>query len=412
MAPTDPILLLIDKVVAGAATVEEYSLLISAMENAIENDPTGSITDQITAHLAAKTAGAYDNQYDVAFWDQLGKAILAADRPALPEAPRVHRIHFLKTSWFKYAAAILLMIAGIAVYYSVTNTSATENQMVQNIPSAKQPDVSPGFNRAVLTLSDGQKILLDSAASEIITDGTLSIKNIDGQLVYASGGTLATALPGEPAGRQAGEERASGSMVALNTMTTPKGGQYQLTLADGTKVWLNAASSITYPTTFTNKTREVSITGEAYFEVAKNTAKPFIVKTPQEDITVLGTQFNVNAYADEPAMKTSLVEGAVKVGAKLLRPGQAYVDGRVMHTNIEQDIAWKQGYFYMQGADIKTVMRSIIRWYDVDVKYKGNISSTFRVQISRNTPLSDVLKILEATGKVKPVINGKTVIIQ
>ncbi|MBO9571593.1 MAG: FecR domain-containing protein, partial [Chitinophagaceae bacterium] len=231
--------------------------------------------------------------------------------------------------WAKYAAAVILIIAGIALYYNFSHNSQPENKVVQNVPPASdKQDVSPGYNRAVLTLSDGNKIELDSAASETIKDGALSIENNNGQLIYAS-----PFSPFEKGGRS--DVRSREIAGGFNTMTTPKGGQYQLTLSDGTKVWLNAASSITYPITFTEKNRTVSITGEAYFEVAKNKTKPFIVKTTTDEITVLGTSFNVNAYADEKAMKTSLIEGSIKIGGTILQPGSAYVNGKIIKTDIQ-----------------------------------------------------------------------------
>ncbi len=162
-------------------------------------------------------------------------------------------------------------------------------------------------------------------------------------------------------------------MVAMNTMTTPKGGQYRVTLGDGTKVWLNAASSITYPTAFTGKKREVSITGEAYFEVSKNKEKPFIVKTSSDEITVLGTSFNINAYADEQSIKTSLLLGTVKIGNSFLKPGEGYQDGKIVQTNVQQDIAWKNGKFNFKNLSLEQVMRQIARWYDVEPVYSNGI---------------------------------------
>ncbi len=233
-----------------------------------------------------------------------------------------HRVHFLKTAWFRYAAAILILGTCVALYYTFSDTSQSDHNVVQTVPSSRQENVLPGFNRAVLTLSNGQQVELDSSASEIIKDGNQSIENYKGQLRYKNDGVF-----------------------AMNTMSTPKGGQYKLTLADGTKVWLNAASSITYPTTFTKNTRKVTVTGEVYFEVAGNSSKPFIVKTYKDEIQVLGTQFNVNAYVDESTIKTSLIEGSVKVNDKILRPGEAYSNGNVTATDLQQDIAWKRWLF-------------------------------------------------------------------
>ncbi|MBO9572114.1 MAG: FecR domain-containing protein, partial [Chitinophagaceae bacterium] len=236
----------------------------------------------------------------------------------------VHRIHFLKTTWFRYAAAVLLII-GISTYF--WNRTSSDKTQPAKTTAAKQ-DVQPGFNRATLTLSDGKKIALDSAKSETIKDKTISIGNNNGQLIYS-------AEPPIPSLGGVARSAGVGSVQQFNTMSTPRGGQYQLTLSDGTRVWLNAASSITYPTSFTEKIRQVSITGEAYFEVSTNKSKPFVVSvaslpSPFEkggssdlkrntdgrgiyQITVLGTEFNVNAYPDEPYSKTSLISGSVRV---------------------------------------------------------------------------------------------------
>ncbi len=189
---------------------------------------------------------------------EINESINKAETVAKP----VHRVHFLRTAWFRYAAAILLLITGISVYYFF-NTSKSKIQTAQVKPTSVSDDVLPGSDKAVLTLSNGQQVLLNNAASETIQDGSLSIKNDEGQLSYID--------------HRSRGEGGNADIVAINTMTTPNGGQYKLTLADGTKVWLNAASSIIYPTTFNGKTREVKVSGEVYFEVARNPSKPFKV---------------------------------------------------------------------------------------------------------------------------------------
>ncbi len=253
---------------------------------------------------------------------------------------------------------------------------------------AKKNDVLPGSNRAVLTLSDGRKVELVPETKKITEAGT-HIQNENGKLVYQK------------------TER-----VVMNTMSTPRGGQYQLTLPDGTNVWLNAASSITYPTAFINNTREVTITGEAYFEVVKNAAKPFIVNTYKDEITVLGTAFNVNAYTDEENMKTSLREGSVKIAEKILKPGQAYVNGKIIDANIEQDIGWKNGVFAFNDADLPTVMRQLSRWYNVDVVYAGPVpDGKFNGKIGRSLTLEQVLKGLTSTRIKYRIENQNKIII-
>jgi transmembrane sensor len=305
---------------------------------------------------------------------------------SIPSAKPVHRVHFLKTAWIRYAAAVVVLF-GIGAYLWSTQQD-NDAQISQTKAISPKNDVAPGSNRAILTLSDGRTVELTPETGTIAEAGT-NIQNQNGKLAYGKA-----------------------DKVVFNTMSTPRGGQYQLTLPDGTNVWLNAASSITYPTAFTANTREVTMTGEAYFEVANDKSKPFHVKTVNEKISVLGTRFNVNAYADEPAMKTSLMEGAVKVGQAVLRPGQAYVNGVVVKTNMQQDLAWKNGLFYFDNADLKTILRQFERWYDMEVVYEGPVSNEkFFSMMSRNAPLTTVLKSLQAND-VRFRVQGKKLFIQ
>jgi ferric-dicitrate binding protein FerR (iron transport regulator) len=197
-------------------------------------------------------------------------------------------------------------------------------------------------------------------------------------------------------------------------------------LADGTKVWLNAASSVRFPVAFTGKERKVEITGEAYFEVAKDKTKPFRVKANSSEIEVLGTHFNVNAYDDEASIKTTLLEGKVKISVpvsgrkssyKSLFPGeQAEIskDGKIKvkgHADTEEAVAWMNGHFQFKSADIKTVLRQIARWYDVEIEYRGNIDLHFTGQLTRNENVSKVLNELMLTGEVHFKIDGRKIIV-
>ena len=216
---------------------------------------------------------------------------------------------------------------------------------VDNVANHSAVEVMPGSDRAVLTLADGEMITLDSSAGDVLRGHGIS--NADATVSYVG----------------------SRKTFSMNTLSTPRGGQYKLRLSDGTMVWLNAASSIRFPTFFRGGQREVTITGEAYFEVAKNADRPFIVHTRSESITVLGTRFNINAYPDEAFVKTSLVEGSIKIDRFVLKPGTAYADGKIVDTDIQQDIAWKNSYFNFNGSDLAAVMRQLSRWYDIEVKY-------------------------------------------
>ena len=282
------------------------------------------------------------------------------------------------------AAAVVLLLVGL--------TRLWRTYRAESPVQAPVVVVAPGGNRAVLTLAGGQQIILDSAATGILAEqGNTHVQKLgDGKLAYEAGGR--------------GDNGTGGAAASLyNTLTTPRGGQYQLTLPDGTKVWLNAASSITYPTAFTGNSRSVEMTGEAYFEVTHDKKHPFTVKAGGQVIQDIGTHFNVNVYTDEPAQVTTLLEGAVSVSGHLLRPGEkATITGvtatsagdiRVTQGDPDQAVAWKNGLFNFTDAGVETVMRQLSRWYNVDVTYEGNIPHRqFQGMIGRSLTLNQVLK--------------------
>lgn len=276
------------------------------------------------------------------------------------------------SNWFRYAAAVILF-AGIGLFF-YTKRNANQPAITQTtISQSDSSDVLPGYDKAVLTLSNGKAIELNKDGQQFITDGDVAIKNNNGQVSYNESG-----------------------VAVYNTMSTPKGGQYKLTLSDGTKVWLNAASSITFPTSFAKDVRTVSITGEVFFEVTKNPARPFIVKTYKDEIAVKGTSFNVNSYTDEPAIKTSLVEGIVQINGVFLKPGNAYAAGVIFSTDINKDMAWKNGVFNFHHINLKDAMRQVARWYDVDIDYEGTAGNIeLGGQIGRNLTLKQLLEGLE-----------------
>ena len=319
----------------------------------------------------------------------------------------------MSKKWIGVAAAsvIILLLAGV---FYLTKTEATQNRLVKNerASSSLKNDILPGGNKALLTLADGSTIILDSAQNGTLSNqGNIKIIKLDdGQLAYD-------------------KSAVSGSTEVLyNTISTPKGGQYQLTLSDGSKVWLNAASSLRFPATFSGNERKVELTGEGYFEVAHNPSKPFIVTKNNVEIKVLGTHFNVNAYDDEDVIKTTLLEGSVRVtkGNKstLITPGEQAVVSNSSSTmfsiNVKKDVdldeavAWKNGKFIFQDADIKSIMRQLEHWYDVSVIYddKEVTNEEFVGSISRNVNISQILQMLEKTGAVKFEITGRTVIVK
>lgn len=312
--------------------------------------------------------------------------------------------------WYSIAAAIILVIA-VGVYFFHPVDHGAHRQAGQDAA-----DIKPGANNAYLTLSNGKKIVLTDSAGGILPQqpGVKISTATGGQLVYTI-----ESLPSTSSGTSAAD---------YNTLSTPKGGQYQVVLPDGSHVWLNAASSLTYPTTFTGKEREVELKGEAYFEIAKASIKhngdvdlkPFIVKTAKGEVRVLGTHFNINAYADERDEKTTLLEGSVKVttgnSASVIKPGeQALLSGaslKVSHVDVDQAVAWKNGIFSFKKADIQTMMRQIARWYDVDVEYEGKIPDDLFVgKIRRDADISAVLRILSLSN-VHYRIEGRKIIIK
>ena len=320
----------------------------------------------------------------------------------------VHRIHLLRTAWFRYAAAVLVLIAtGIVLWFS--NQQHTVDKPVAS--GEVEPDIQPHRGAALLTLADGRTIVLDSAANgELASQGGAQIVKLDnGQLQY---------IPGNAA--------AANGEVLYNTISTPAGTQYQLTLSDGTRVWLNVASSITYPTVFSGKQRSVKVTGEAYFEVAKNKDRPFVAEVNNQfSIQVLGTAFNVKAYGNENNYKTTLLEGSVQItnhtgpaNPVLLKPGeQAQVNqaGNIaVVKNVDQEkvIAWKNGLFNFNNASLDEVMREIARWYDIEVVYEPHIPHLeFVGKISRDLSLSQVLNGLKGTGFNFRITEGRKLII-
>lgn len=297
------------------------------------------------------------------------------------------------------AAAVLIVIGGGLFYFQPRNHEHLTANVYKN-------DVAPGGNKALLTLADGSKISLDEAANHQLAtqSGTKITKTAAGQLVYET----------------ADQTQASGAASSLNTISTPRGGQYLVTLADGTKVWLNASSSLTYPSGFANtRQRRVTLKGEAYFEVAKDKLHPFVVETDKQTVKVLGTHFNISSYEDDRTTKTTLLEGLVSVNAigkeeQIIHPGQQAVLNAnaitVKEANTEEAMAWKNGYFRFNDEDIKSVMRKLSRWYNIDIQYEGEVSTEgFTGKISRFKPISEVLNALESTKTIHFKVEGRRV---
>ena len=336
-------------------------------------------------------------------WKKIDAATTETTQVVPVYTPRHYKYRYLAA-----AVAVGAVLTTIAYFLSQNKIAPTNNTPVAK---AAVSDVMPGGNKATLKLSDGKTIVLDNAQNGLLTQqGAVQIEKQDGALLYG----------------QASVKEAS----ALNTLATPAGGQFQLKLPDGTRVWLNASSSITYPTAFTGNERRVMISGEGYFEVAKDASKPFKVsiqkgnKQPTE-VEVLGTHFNINAYDDEALVKTSLLEGKVKIvsdyyngkQSAILKPGQqaqVEVEGKLKvkeNASMEEVVAWKNGEFLFQSADIGTLMRQVARWYDIEVRYpNGMPKDKFSGKIGRNVNLSQLLEILKYS-EVKFELKERTLIV-
>ncbi len=298
-------------------------------------------------------------------------------------------------------AAAIIVLLGIGAWFGWQN-HAQEPEMAATDAIQSAQDIHPGGNKAILTLANGKKILLDSVHNGILsTQGNTKVIKLNQGLLSYNGDTK-TDVGGTP---------------EYNTITTPVGGQYKVVLPDGSSVWLNAASSIRFPVVFSGKERRVFMKGEAYFEVAKNEKQPFLVTVNDMQVKVLGTHFNIMAYEDEPAVQTTLLEGKVKIVSDeaqgiersrrgvVLNPGQEASiaagtdDIKVTETNTEEVVAWKNGFFEFSNTNIATIMRSISRWYDVEINYPDGVpSGEITGKIPRHTNLSDVLKIMRLSG--------------
>ncbi len=385
------IIVLIERYQAGKATKEDIHLL-NEWYHSFNDSEAELLTDKSEEQLS----------------DELRRRLMSTIRntPVYPlQQPR--------RKWVYAAAALLLLFITAGVYRLVTvNSSSDKSVLAQETAGAVVTDLAPGGNKAVLQLADGSAIILDSAANGMLSQqGNIKVEKLDnGLLAYT----------------MAGKQITESDAAFYNTISTPRGGQYQVTLSDGTKVWLNAASSIRFPVFFTGNERKVEITGEAYFEVARNAGRPFKVKTTLSEVEVLGTHFNVNAYDDEAAVKTTLLEGMVKVilpakegkqSARFLQPGQqsgVTKDGQISVLNnadTEEVMAWKNGRFQFRSADIKSIFRQISRWYDVDVIYKGNVNLHFTGQLKRDEYVSKGFEKLALTGEVHFKIEGKKIIV-
>lgn len=313
----------------------------------------------------------------------------------------------VKKMWVKWVvAASVLGVVGISAVLLMTQGKKQEVATVTPAPVVN--DVPPGGDKAILTLADGSTVVLDEAKNGVIgVQGDVEVLKKDGEVVY--------------------DVKGKNGEVAYNTLATPRGGQWVVKLPDGSKAWLNAASSIKYPVAFVGGERKVEITGEIYFEVEKNPKNPFKVYIKQDagnghkaEVQVLGTHFNINAYKDEPLVNTTLLEGKVRFvsginnGTATLQPGeQAQLNNKgsiaVKKAVVDEVMAWKNGQFRFSGADLKTIMRQVSRWYDVDVRFESPVNPSYSFILKRNMPVSEIIDVLEQSGGAHFKIEGKVI---
>ena len=369
-----------------------------------ELTPAEELVLQEWRALSVDNAQLYDELIQpAALQSRLREFEEAAAQAALVQAPVVKTGKVLYRHWWRYAAAFLILLGSSALF--LTRTRKTDSITVN-----KPVEIANAGHKATLTLADGTVISLDSSSGGAIAQqGNSSIvKMANGEIRYEKKGS-------------------PNAEIMMNTMRTPNGGQYKLILPDGTKVWLNAASSVTYPAAFVAGSRNISMTGEAYFEVAQEEGNPFTVDINGEGaVEVLGTAFNINAYKDNESLKTTLVTGKLRVGnasglrasdAVVLSPGQqAIQDAHSLRVtddvNQAQVLAWKNGIFDFNGASFRTLMREVERWYDVDVKYEGAIPAIrFKGKMDRAIKLSGVIRFLNDYG-VHTQLEGRTLIIK
>jgi len=376
---------LIVKYNAGEATSEEIAMLEQWYDR----------IDGIDAKLTEEQTELIKQEIHSAITERVLIKKMGTNKGNYP--PKVKSLY----NYLKWAAAAILIIGGTSLFFYHKHTFQ-QIAVIKSNHTVKH-DIAPGTQKAILTFANGSTIVLDNAKNGLLSkQGNEHVIKSNGQLIYTKSAATAN------------------NEVLYNTITTPRGGEYKLTLSDGTQVWLNSASSLTYPTGFTGKERLVKLTGEAYFEVAKNAKMPFKVNVNgQEEVQVVGTHFNIMAYTDETAIKTTLLEGSVKIAKDkvigILKPGQqaqltsggklAIVD----NADLDETVAWKNGQTLFVHEDIKAIMRQVSRWYDVDVEYRGNIPArSFTGGISREANLSALLKILELSD-IHFTIEGKKI---
>ncbi len=391
------------KYAANGYTEQEHQAFINWLHTA----PVEQVQEVLESylHLAEMHAGGGFETYPHLI-EKIETRLNEIDNSSIqPTAKKVHLWPQLRK--LVSVAAVFLLLAGFGIFFWLRRTHLHKPLSAQT-RTEKNIEIKPGGDKAILTLANGSQIILDNAQNGVVaTQSGISIrKDANGKVVFDASSVVARNL-----------------VPGFNTITTPRGGQYQVVLPDGSRVWLNAASSLKFPTFFSGIERNVELTGEAYFEVAKNKSKPFKVFSQNQTVEVLGTHFNINAYPDEDVINTTLLEGSVRIskrsadgkkesGERMLKPGQQAklgTDIQISNADVQAAVAWKNGYFVFAHEPIQSIMRQLSRWYDVDVVYQGKATTeNFTGTISRFENISEVLDMLQLTGAVHFKIESQT----
>lgn len=380
-------IILAEKVAEGSASIREIALY-NASYQSFQQDPQSLTANGLDAKELKKESLAR-------FWKSAAVARAVQRR-----------------LWPRVAAAVAAITLGVWFYQPVLNWfqdhpggSAATRDLYTN-------DIAPGKNTATLTLANGKVINLSDTKTGVIIDAS--------KLTYNDGTNVNTTSTSPPVGLPSlagGELQAADNNVQMLTASTPRGGMYQVVLPDGSKLWLNADSKISFPSQFIGDERKILLLyGEVYFEVAKNKQKPFFVETKGQEVEVLGTHFNINAYPDESGIKTTLLEGSVRVNAITLKPNQQAITINkqitIKKVNAAAIIDWKNGEFLFNDEPLESIMRRVARWYNVEVIYRSiNPKETFGGSISRFENVSKVLENLELTGGIHFKIEGRKIIV-
>jgi ferric-dicitrate binding protein FerR (iron transport regulator) len=392
MQQQDRLHYLLDKAVTGTIAEEERQELFVLL-----TDPDARLLyNDLFEQLAAQSTEQEDffsREEATHLLAQINEKNSRQSRVVIPGI-----VYRLKPVLF-WAAACATLLLSLLSYRFFVNTHRIANQKaIAQLP----PAVSPKSD-VMLTLSDGKQVSLDSTvAGRVIEEkGTRAVNTDNGTLTYA-GNTKGDVTP----------------EVVYNTLTIPRGKQYKVVLPDGSQVWLNAASSLHYPTQFPDGERKVELSGEAYFDIVKDDRKPFLVVTGQQTIAVLGTTFNVKAYTDESYIKTTLIAGSIKINPlnghtpRLLKPGEQAIlennDLQVKAIDTKEDVSWRSDLFYFSNTDLRDMAYQLQRWYDIEVDFSSLPAKRLYGQLPRSTPLPELLNAIEKTTNIKlKLSNGR-----